>query len=599
MLCSDWTGQLHSAGNQLYALAVSTEKEFLAVGSNLHGFYDRASEISRMCSTLLDSMSGEEIACITQEFRDLLHSLEAYLTQTEREFNGGITVLQNILNIVARIYKPISGFKKIVKTLKILGIATKIESSQLSLENNGFITIADDVERLSVLINSRFADILKAAETLKDGVQQTLSRVLGLETKQEGKVRSILDNAQSTVLSLSEKNQSSAVTAGRISEELETITRSIGEVVSSLQFHDITRQQIEHVKEALDSLCSRLSKARVTAESLPPPDDEDSKKIIIDTYAVCELQRAQLIDSEQKFLVAVGSIIDNLKNIAVNIAGIHQDVQNMAGTEGEMSSSFFSKLEAGVSAGISSLGEIKDAIRELSSTMRSLTATVTDMSRFMYDIEEIGSEIELIAVNALIKSAHTGTEGAPLGIIAEAIRRLSADARRQKVAVSDELQSIILTVEGLDHDVGTHTVEQAAETDKMLKDFNLLLQRLDYTNNTVISLLGRIQKEGRMLAGDIERVASGITVQSTFPRETKNAKSVLSSIISDSAERLPDVHKSDRLGLLRHLEGNYTMHSERDIHKSITANRFQGEETADADGGPKSEEPFGNNVELF
>jgi hypothetical protein len=80
MLRSDWTGQLHAAGNQLYALAASTEKEFLSVGSNLNGFYDRASEISRMCSTLLDSMSGEEVACITKEFRDLLHSLETYLT---------------------------------------------------------------------------------------------------------------------------------------------------------------------------------------------------------------------------------------------------------------------------------------------------------------------------------------------------------------------------------------------------------------------------------------------------------------------------------------------------------------------------------------
>jgi hypothetical protein len=599
MVRNDWTEQLRATGNQLYALAISTEKEFLSVGSNLNGFYDRASEISRMCSTLLDSMAGEEFTSITKEFRDLLHNLETYLTQTENEFNEGIRVLQNILNIIARIYKPVSGFKKIVKTLKILGISTKIESSQLSHENNGFITIADDVERLSVLINSRFADILRAAETLRDGVQQTLSRVLSLESKQEGKARSILDNAQSTILSLSEKNQSSSVTAGRISEELETITKSIGEVVTSLQFHDITRQQIEHVKEALDGLCARLSLARISTESPPSTNDEDSNKIVMDTYAVCELQRAQLVDSEQKLLTAVGSIIDSLKNIAVSINEIYHDVQNMAGSEGETSSSFFSKLETGVSEGISSLGEIKDAIRELSSTMRSLTSTVTDMSRFMYDIEEIGSEIELIAVNALIKSAHTGTEGAPLGIIAEAIRKLSVDARRQKVAVSDELQSIILTVEGLDHDVGAQAEEQTTETDKMMKDFNLLLQRLGNANNEVMSLLGRIQKEGRTLGSDIERVALGIMVQSTFPRETKNAKSVLSSIISDSAELLPDVHKSDRLGLLKHLEDNYTMHSERDIHNSIISDRSPHKAPPENDSSQQSEEHFGNNVELF
>jgi methyl-accepting chemotaxis protein len=598
MLRNDWTGQLRAAGSQLYALAATTEKEFLSVGSSLNDFHVRASEISRMCSSLLSSMADEEIGGISREFRELLHGLETYLAQTEREFNEGIAVLQNILNIVSKIYKPISGFKKIVKTLKILGISTKIESSQLSRDNNGFITIADDVEKLSVLINSRFADILKAAETLRGGVQQTLSSVLSLESKQEGKVRSILDGAQSTLLSLSEKNESSVVTAGRISEELETITKSIGEVVSSLQFHDITRQQIEHVNEALEGLCSTVSNTRVSPELLPSQDNHDSEKIIMDTYAVCELQKAQLVDSEQKLLDAVSSIMDNLKNIALNITGIHHDVQHMAGIEGEMSSSFFSKLEDSVSSAISSLQETKDATRELSSTMRSLTSAVTDMSRFMYDIEEIGSEIELIAVNALIKSAHTGTEGAPLGIIAEAIRKLSTDARLQKVAVSDELQSIVLAAEGLGQNVCAHTEEQTTETDKMLQDFNLLLQRLERTNNTVISLLGRIQNEGQTLASDIEEVLSGMTVHETFPKGTENAKALLSSIIAESVELLPDAHKGDRLGLLKHLENNYTMQSERRIHGSILSHQSPGKETR-AKESEKSEDHFGNNIELF
>ncbi len=586
-------------------MAASTEKEFLSVGSSLTGFYARASEISAMCSSLIDSMSGEEILRIMQEFRRLLGSLDAYLAQTEKEFNDGIVVLQNILNIVANIYKPVSGFRKIVKTLKILGISTKIESSQLKENNNGFITIAEDVERLSLLIDSRFSNILASTETLKNVVQQTLSRILGLETMKQGKVRSILDNAQSTILSLSEKNRSSAVTAGKISEDLETITKRIGEVVSSLQFHDITRQQIEHVEDALNGLCTRLDKAELS--SLPAQTklmplrytSGDGDEITIDTYAVCELQRAQLNDSEQRFVGAVERIIDNLKNIAVNITGVYRNVQDMAGAEDQMSTSFFSKLELGVSEAISSLGEVKDTIEDLSAAMQSLTSTVTDMSKFMYDIEEIGSEIELIAVNALIKSAHTGAEGAPLGVIADAIRKLSADARLQKVAIADELQSIVLAAEGLDRDIHLNARDQTSETDSVLKDLGRLMERLDSSNDAVISLLGRIQKEGKGLAVDIERTASRITVQNSFPRDTANARSGLGAVISQSAELVPELHKKDKLNLLKNLENNYTMHSERTVHRAITSNRPREGGNPAEDTSLRSEDSFGDNVELF
>ncbi|MCX5811776.1 MAG: methyl-accepting chemotaxis protein [Proteobacteria bacterium] len=600
----DWKNHLKMVGDDLYTLAASTEKEFLSVGNNLQDFYNRATAISELSSSLASSMSGNEIVNIINGLRELLNNMQGYIVQAEAEFSQGITALQDIINIVDNIYKPISGFKKIVKTLKILGISTKIESSQLRQDNNGFVTIAEDVEKLSILINSRFTEIFASAGLLENTVKQTLSRVVSLETQQKGKAQSVLDNTHATIASLAEKNTSSVMTAAHISGGLETITGNIGEVVSSMQFHDITRQQLEHIKEALDVLCSRLDAGTNDTNSLEISENNNLKKAIRDTNTVCELQKIQLLDSEENFINAVHRIINNLEGTARNIIGIHEDVQNIAGSEDESSSSFFTKIEGGVLSAISSIREIKNTVLELSITMESLTETVDNMSKFINDIEEIGSEIQLIAVNARIKAAHTGEEGAPLGVIAEAIQNLSGDSGIQKIEVADILKRIVATVETLHQNISLNKKEQETETDILLKNLNGLLERLGRTNDMVKSYLGRIQKEGKALARDIEKVASGITVQEAFSKKIEQAMTVFDLIISQTQELLPEIDNHEKIEMLKNLENNYTMHSERNNHKAYMAldkHKLENipKNILTSDGSAETGSDLGTNIELF
>ncbi|MCX5806442.1 MAG: hypothetical protein NT010_10310 [Proteobacteria bacterium] len=599
-----WDNQLQETGNDLYALAASTENEFLSVGSNLQDFYNRATVISELSSSLVNSMSGEEAVNVIEGLRELLNNMQIYIVQTEEEFSQGIITLQSILNIIGNIYKPISGFKKIVKTLKILGISTKIESSQLRSDNNGFLTIADDVEKLSVLINSRFAEILGSAGSLEADVKQTLSSVISLETQQKGKAQSVLQNTEATIVSLAEKNKSSVITASHISDELETITSKIGEIVSSMQFHDITRQQLEHIKEAFDVIYSKHNALSEDKNSLGLSENGNFKKTILDTYTICELQKIQIIDAEDKFTTAVNSIINNLKDIAGNIIVMHKNVQNITGSGDESSSSFFTKIEYGVLSAISSIKEIKNAMYELSLTIEGLTKTINDISRYMNDIEEISSEIQLIAVNARIKAAHTGSEGAPLGIIAEAIQNLSVDASIQKMEISEELKKIVATVEELHNNANFNTDEQEAETNILLKNLNGLLDRLNSTNNTIKPHLNKIENDGKKLAHDIERAALDMTVQKTFIEKVESAKSVLDSIISQIREMLPEIDNHDKIEALKNLEINYTMHSERHIHKSYMAsNKHRPENTPNkmpiSNSDTETGNALGTNVELF
>ncbi|TVM28184.1 methyl-accepting chemotaxis protein, partial [Oceanidesulfovibrio marinus] len=61
---------------------------------------------------------------------------------------------------------------------------------------------------------------------------------------------------------------------------------------------------------------------------------------------------------------------------------------------------------------------------------------------FLEDIEEVGSEIELISLNASVKAAHTGEKGKALGVLASSIQQLSQQAGGRTESVKDIRGSI-------------------------------------------------------------------------------------------------------------------------------------------------------------
>jgi methyl-accepting chemotaxis protein len=232
--------------------------------------------------------------------------------------------------------------------------------------------------------------------------------------------------------------------------------------------------------------------------------------------------------------------------------------------------------------------------------MENLIKTVGSMSQFVSDIEDISMEIELIALNARVKSAHTGSEGAPLGVIAEAIQKLSVDVRIQKTEISDELQKIISKAESLHQNINASTQEQTTETGSMLSDLNTLTERLRITNETITALLKKIEKGGRELANHINNTLSGIHVNDLFTGRINKVLSVLDSIVSEALELMPGMDFQMNVKTLKHMENKYTMQSERRIHHShaiIDPNR--GIKRYVEKNSIPSEKDLGDNVELF
>ena len=575
-LSAGWSVGLSGMASELRSVAGTTEDEFLAIGSRLQDFYQRGLGILTLATEMVGEVAGEQVTGAMDGLGVMLDVMGRYVENARTEIEGSSDTLREILVLLEQVAGPLSGFKKVNKVLRMLGISTKIESARLGQSAAGFDTLASDVGDLAVQVNDKAAIILKRKDDLARAIGQTLSGVLDTGAQQQEQVLGILDKTRGSLTALTAINARCSSAAASIASVSDEVSRNIGEVVMSMQAHDIVRQQIEHVDETLTELKERLGADAAGAD---------------ETACICELQAAQLRHASEELAGAVQAIVGNLREVARKQSGLSQETRGMAGIADQTGENFFTDMQRDIAVVTQALLESSRVNRSLFAAMGAVSETVGEIASFVGDIEKIGEEIKLIALNAQIKSAYTGDEGAALGVLAEAIQRLSIDAIDHTSVVSRTLQAIIAVTQGLNNGVCFDTTTLETEVRGMVDKLTSLLGLLRGVNEALLRSLPRMDDAVTTLSSEIDQVTSGITVHLKVSRVLQGVVQGLDGIRAEARRIAPASAQGMDLG---ELASRYTMHSERKIHQSL----FEQGEEAHQGAAPLDEE-LGGNVELF
>ena len=593
---SDWKAIIAPAIDTLTRLAGTTEDEFLQIGSQMQDFYLRSSEISSMANRLVETVSGEQAHSIIERLRQMMSEMEAYLASAREQSRDSCETLERILELLDQVSHPLEGFQKMYKTLRMLSISTKIESARIGEKGLGFVTLAMDVEKLSHQVNDKSASILANRLALSEMIGENLRIVRSAESAQDLEVGSVLISTSASLEELVSVNDSCTRFGSLVSSVSSEVSANIGEVVSSMQAHDITRQQVEHIVEALERLGNDLRSYGDEG------GQERRRSLIKETGDVCELQAAQLRHGTAELHDAVCSIVGNLRDVARKQSMMAEQTLTATGVGDSTGHSFVDRISRGMSAVTGVLAKCTQTDHELSATMQKVADTIGEIAGFVTDIEGIGSEIDLIALNSQIKAAHTGEEGAALGVLAEAIKRLSLEAVIQTEAVSRTLLEVNASTEHLFHDVEQDVETSASRITVMEHDLQELLGALGSMNADLLVLLSGLGERVNSLTVDIERATSSINVHEQTSAMAATVVAGLDGIVAQS--RAMEPASTEFKENLRHMEERYTMQSERHIHETIARKRGGGsaesmvvvQQDVAATG---SDSEFGDNVDLF
>ena len=575
-LSAGWSTVLAKTEAELAVISGTTEDEFLAIGGRLQDFYQRGIGISGLASEMMGEVAGDHVTGAMDGLGEMLDDMGHYVNRAQNEIEGSARTLREILGLLDDVGGPLSGFKKVNKVLRMLGISTKIESARLGQSAAGFDTLASDVGELSVQVNDKAAIILRRKDELARAIEQTLTGVLDSGAQQHDQVIEILDRTRVSLQALTAINTRCSSSAAAVSAVSDEVYRSIGDVVMSMQAHDIVRQQIEHVQESLAELKQGLAVGTAGADA---------------AAGICELQTAQLRHADGELDAAVRTIIESLREIASKQSGLSAETSGMAGMADQAGGSFFTEMEKDISIVSDALMESSKANQALCIAMGTVAETVGEIATFVGDIEKIGEEIKLIALNAQIKSAYTGEEGAALGVLAEAIQRLSIDAIDHTGAVSGTLQAIIAVTDRLNEGVCAETSGLKTEVHDMVSTLSALLNTLRQVNDTLQRSLRRMDDAVTLLSSDIEQVIAGITVHCKVSRVLELAIAGIAGVAAEARRLAP----ASAAGNLEQLANRYTMQSERRIHQTLMDGPAAGRPAP----VPNQGDELGDNVEFF
>jgi archaellum component FlaC len=550
-----WKNSIDQVDRLLDRLIEASGKDFLRIAENLQEYYTRAQKMCDKSSKVVKIMTGEALRTATDGLQEILEELKDHINESQGHFSQISKVFQQHRLELSKLSSSIESFKLHVLNLSMLGFLTRVENAHIFTENTGFATLTDDVRNLSDIIKQKSLHINQVSLNVQSFVTRALSKITDLERTQSESARITLEKAVTNQQALSQKFKSTSVSARLVEQISKDIASSIGDIVISMQFHDIIRQQLEHVKEVLEKLCAAIGQ-----------DDYTRAEKAAMVRDVLTLQHAQLKQSYKKLANAVFKIIASLQNITKNVSDVLMETQDVAWASDTKGQSFMEGIDSGITSVIACIKALAEEHATLRGTVTSASEMVSEMSVFVKGIESLGLNLQLIALNARIKAAHLGKEGAMLDTISGSIYELSKNAREDTKDLSKVLATLVDISLRFKEDMLPMQDKQTKTIGFMVDKLRELIESLRSINDAVHAMLREMTTLGESLLKDLQNTADEITVHEQVESVLKKVMKTIEDTSQKARLVCPSGFESLASSLMSSLDRLYTTKSERDIH---------------------------------
>lgn len=616
----DETPSIRKVSASLTRAIGQVEDDFIMLGNSLQqiskGAKDLSLDIEKAAVSIGEDSTNSLLGTIgtlasesVVEFDNSREVISTQLSQMKKGF-GSLEKLSSICPVIEQ-----TGL-----TLHVVGLNIAVESCRSTMSQEMFSSFVNEIKQLSTEIFTIAGDIEK--DSTLAGKQQ-MENYAVMEKDLE-KILSVKEEAEETVTMMTKKIEEvlgySADSLHRTHERAKAISKRVDDVVVSIQYHDIIRQQIEHIESALKDLTEM-------AESL---DGKKKKSEIIlkaaRMYRILKLQIKQLKEVIREIEATYANCENAFFNLTDDISHLVEEVE-LIDVQGEQNApcdrrfgveQSFTNLKSGLTELLHLIEEGDGLEERIRSQAGSAYETSALLSEHIGKVRGISMELHLKALNAIIKSAHLGEEGRTLEVLAQEVNKLS---RQSNGFVSEVVDILELSnrcakamTDELDHDHYSGTdkenkpllPEKSDETSKALSQ-NLplkperdLKQGGSLLDGKNIEKIKPVDGQNTRMSGAEQKLEQGIiAITNAYDKFTRDSKKAihrsqeLKNMIEDSRKSLvflkgltdtmheicdqmealtklftfTEKHRlSNDLEELHKLKERYTMKLEREIH---------------------------------
>lgn len=526
----------------LAAINRNTEHDFLAIGARLMEFLVVSEGIATGVSSVIHAAAGEQGARASVVLEQALKRCRR-LVATTTQGRAHLACLRNDAVQVANIF---GGFRQAVASFHVVCTMTRIEAARLGGAGEELGPLTDEVLALAHRMEAQVQRVLEAATTIDRHVEEI---AVGLRGTNE-----LLDHLSVTIPQVmrnldafSAQQTAAADLSVQLALDSRSVSNSIMDAVTSIQFHDITRQQIEHVIAALE---------HVATQQLAASQSQD-------TSGALRLEGLQLASAGDTFTRSVDRLWHDLGSISTFVSGMSSHGQALIAGCGN-DSAFFLEMQHCLDAIAEAVASHRSAEANTTRAAHALATTLQAMNEAAAEIRELDVQMLRVALNANIRAAHLGSRGDTLAILASALQDLAARAQersQQAVLALDTMGSAVALLV-------SHPEQE--DTDTLKLQMRSTMEALKQTSEEGATKLVEIAASAAKLAEGIAAARDAFHAGELFAQTVPHCVTQLQQIASMAATCVHTTIETSSSAALETFARRYTMQSERDIHASAT-----------------------------
>ncbi len=263
---------------QLESVVEHTETSAIQIGDKVRYIYDKAQEHLAESNEISNQFSGKQVRGLDGEERLSLSAVLNGALQLLKEMtdmleeNGRLNMeysksAAQILENTASINKITEDIQYISDQTNLLALNAAIEAARAGEHGRGFSVVAEEVRKLSDRTNQASNDITQIVGKVNDSVEEISTSLTANLEKTRNKKASVVSAVMSLLHTAKESTEvfSKLVQSSVLSSE--SVAHNIDQIVLSLQFQDLTRQEIQGAVNPLRQI-GGLAQEMVTRSTL-------------------------------------------------------------------------------------------------------------------------------------------------------------------------------------------------------------------------------------------------------------------------------------------------------------------------------------------
>jgi hypothetical protein len=535
--------------------------DFLQLNEYLKDYHKKTRIISENAFRVIDTIAGNRDMDLIEELGKIHHRLEECMIKIKEENLRKIQVLKELLTKSNHLNISLRNYKQDFTTFKFL--ATNF--SLLSNYEDFGSSWKENLEKWNAEILSIQQALTSVYSNVGSYKEQITINIAQLELKVEKSLKSlntlskvIKDNISSVI----QKSHESKMQFPLLKEKTVDSSRSISNIITHLQYHDIIRQKIEHIQKAHYKIIDDLKKSGKNKGT----EEENIREDYYRIGDITDLQAAQLLLVSKEFQNAIDVITKNFQGIAKDITTISHISSEFSYKDNHSEITLLRQIKNQLDEGIVllDLNDFREINREYIEASKKIDEISVQLAL------QIQGPLRKLARFENLKSDSFGDIENRPGVVTQ-ILLLTADMELKNNDICENLNEIQVLSETVLSSDELDSLGSQLEQDRinLMVEITKILSALDRDNEELDNVLSQNRSLNNNIVEKIENVINKVDYYDYFETIVENVISQLNDINNSIKPGSGSDIKGNREANLTEVRTNYTMESERIVHDQV------------------------------